>query len=94
MDSHRIPCFIRWKAGDWGSEPATAVEVPSLTANIDLLPTLMEVIGLHDVAHRPAAVPIQGRSIKGLLSKNPADTEKAKAEFTGLIVILIAVPAQ
>lgn len=83
---HRMPCFIRWKKGGCGGTPATVREVPDLTANIDLLPTLMDLAGLHDVSNRPPGVPIQGSSFKALLLGT--NTAKARREFAGRIVVV------
>jgi len=79
---HRVPCFIRWKAGGIGGSTATSTEVPDLLGNLDLLPTLMDLAGLHDVANRSPKVPIQGRSFKALLTSNDTRVRAAFAERT------------
>lgn len=45
---HRVPCFVRWPAGGIGG----GKDVDTLTAHIDLLPTLVELCGLTAPAHR------------------------------------------
>ncbi len=39
---HRVPCFLRWPAGGLGG----GVDIPHLSAHVDLLPTLLELCGL------------------------------------------------
>ncbi len=43
---HRVPCFIHWPAGGL----ATGWDIPELTANVDILPTLMELCDLGDIS--------------------------------------------
>ncbi|MFO1447798.1 MAG: sulfatase-like hydrolase/transferase [Opitutaceae bacterium] len=64
---HRVPCLIRWKGGGIGGAPADAREVGTLLAHVDLLPTLMEVLSLHDVPARPSELQLHGRSFAALL---------------------------
>lgn len=71
---HRVPCYVRWPAGHIGG--AAARDEDRLSSHIDVLPTLMDVCGFHDVANRPAEVPIQGRSLKTLLDSDPADDDR------------------
>ena len=52
---HRSPCFIRWPAGGLRH----GADVTSLTAHIDLLPTLVELCGLK----LPRVVDFDGRSL-------------------------------
>ncbi len=57
---HRVPCFVRWPAGGvTGGRDAAP-----LTANIDLLPTLIDVCGLKE----PKGVEFDGASIATLLT--------------------------
>jgi arylsulfatase A-like enzyme len=72
---HRVPCFMRWPAGGYAGTPEAAREIPQLTSEMDLLPTLMDVLGLHDVTNRSPEVAINGRSLKALLDSNPAYTD-------------------
>ncbi|NBQ57214.1 MAG: hypothetical protein EBU32_02245 [Opitutaceae bacterium] len=64
---HRVPFFIRWKDGGLAGGTDSAREVALLASEIDLLPTLKELVGLHDVAHRPDQVPVHGQSLKAAL---------------------------
>ncbi|MFB9057340.1 sulfatase-like hydrolase/transferase [Mariniflexile ostreae] len=66
----RVPCFIRWNAGNIGGT-GKGRDVLPLTAHIDWLPTFMDLIGLKDVAHRPENLKIRGKSFKGFLDKDP-----------------------
>ncbi|MBP7050518.1 MAG: arylsulfatase [Phycisphaerae bacterium] len=56
---HRVPCFIRWPAGELGG----GRDVNRLTAHIDLLPTLIDLCGLPS----PVGVAFDGASILPLL---------------------------
>jgi arylsulfatase A-like enzyme len=56
---HRVPCFIRWPGGGIGG----GVDVGRLTANIDLLPTLIDLCGLE----KPRGVRFDGTSVVPLL---------------------------
>ena len=69
----RVPAFWRWE----GSLPA-GVEVPAVTAHIDVLPTLAEIAGVN----MPAAVAakIEGRSLVPLL-------EHAEAEWPDRMLV-------
>ena len=73
---HRVPCFIRWKNGGMGGSEAASREVPQLTGHIDWLPTLMDLLHLHDVAHRSPQTPIQGRSVGAVLGLEPANNAR------------------
>ena len=64
---HRVPCYVRWKNGGLAGDKASAREMPRLTSEIDLLPTLMNLAGLRDTAHRPAELPMHGRNLAELL---------------------------
>lgn len=55
---HRVPCFLRWPAGLKGGH-----DISSLTAHIDLLPTLIALCGLKP----PDKVAFDGRSLRPLL---------------------------
>ncbi len=56
---HRVPCFVRWPGG--GLRPAG--DVGGLTEVQDLLPTLVELLGLKI----PAATRLDGMSLAGVL---------------------------
>ncbi|MEM9346465.1 MAG: sulfatase-like hydrolase/transferase [Planctomycetota bacterium] len=58
---HRVPCFIHWPAG--GLDDGR--DIDTLTAGIDLLPTLAEFTGLE----LPAGVKIDGTSLVGLIQR-------------------------
>jgi len=62
---HRVPCFVRWPAGDLGG----GRNVHRLTAHVDLLPTLIDLCGLQG----PAQVTFDGTSIAPLLKGDDAD---------------------
>jgi len=61
---HRVPFFIRWPAGGMLSPR----DIDTLTAHIDVLPTLVDLCGLK----KPAGPPVYGKSLRPLLySENP-----------------------
>jgi arylsulfatase A-like enzyme len=43
---HRVPCFVRWPAGEIGGSAAAARDVTELTDVQDLAPTLLELTGV------------------------------------------------
>ncbi len=55
---HRVPCFLSWPAGGLTG----GRDIPTLTAHIDLLPTLADLCELNHCAHR-----VDGRSLRPLL---------------------------
>jgi len=57
---HRVPCFIRWPAGDLTG----GIDIHRLTAHVDLLPTLIKLCGLEE----PKGVKFDGDSLAGLLA--------------------------
>jgi arylsulfatase A-like enzyme len=57
---HRTPLFMRWPAGGF----AEGRDVNQLTANIDVLPTLIDLCGIR----RPEGVEFHGVSLKPLLT--------------------------
>jgi arylsulfatase len=59
---HRVPCWIRWPAGNLG-QPRD-ISVP--TQNQDILPTVLELAGIAP----PANARFDGRSLAGLLTGN------------------------
>ena len=56
---HRVPCFIRWPAGDHSS----GREVGQLSAHFDLLPSLLDLCGMTPQGERA----LDGRSLKLLM---------------------------
>ncbi len=59
---HRVPFFVRWPAGG----VTAGRDIPTLTAHIDVLPTLMEYCGIKS---RPEGAPLMhGRSLVPLIS--------------------------
>jgi arylsulfatase A-like enzyme len=67
-NAHRVPCFIRWPAGNIGR----GKDIQTLTAHFDLLPTLVEACGLN----RPEGVAFDGKSLMPLLSGKAAPWEE------------------
>lgn len=65
---HNVPCFWRWKNGGIGGSLATARDVASLTACMDLFPTFMDLFGL---SKPTGGQPLHGLSLKDMLL-NPA----------------------
>ena len=63
---HRVPFFIRWPNG----KLAHGCNVDTLTAHIDVFPTLIELCGLNV----PTAPDFDGRSFKELLTNPTAST--------------------
>lgn len=59
---HRVPCWIRWPAGNLGQPRDIAVPA----ANIDLLPTLCELCSVAPPAWKPADDLYRGTSLAGL----------------------------
>ena len=57
---HRVPCFIRWPTGNVKG----GRDIESLTAHVDLLPTLIELCGLKE----PQDLKFDGDSIVDLLN--------------------------
>ncbi len=56
---HRVPLFLRWPAGGLGSPR----DIDRLTAHVDILPTLLDLLGLE----RPSGPALHGRSLRPLL---------------------------
>lgn len=72
---HRVPCFVRWPAGGYAGTSDKAREIPQLTTEMDLLPTFMDVLNLHDVANRSPEVAMVGRSLRTLLDADPTSAD-------------------
>ncbi|MBP1841264.1 sulfatase-like hydrolase/transferase [Formosa algae] len=68
----RVPCFVRWEAGNLGGQ-GKGRDVTPLTAHIDWLPTFMDILELKDVPNRPEKLKIRGRSFKPFLDNNTAN---------------------
>ncbi|MBK1878973.1 arylsulfatase [Pelagicoccus mobilis] len=62
---HRVPCFIRWPSGDLGE----ARDIDTLSAHIDLLPTLTELCGLE--LHKK--IDFDGTSLVPLMKEEESD---------------------
>jgi arylsulfatase A-like enzyme len=62
---HRVPCFIRWPAGDLQG----GRDIGRITAHIDLLPTFIELCGLK----KPGGVKFDGLSLVPLLAGGSAE---------------------
>lgn len=62
---HRVPCFLRLP----GKEADAGTDISLLTAHVDLLPTLMDLLQLQ----APREVTFDGRSIAPLLAGNTED---------------------
>ncbi len=60
---HRVPFFLHWPAGGF----TAGHDIPQLTANIDILPTLIELCGLGDWQRQE----FDGTSLVSLLSAAP-----------------------
>ena len=56
---HRVPLFVRWPGGGFGRPR----DVNTLTAHIDVLPTLIDLCGLK----RPAGPEMHGKSLRPIL---------------------------
>lgn len=76
---HRVPCFVRWPAG----ELLTDKSLPQLTAHIDLLPTLLELCDLEG----PKEVALDGESLTSLLKADP-DANSSESEFVDRTLIV------
>lgn len=61
---HRVPFFLRWPEGGY----ASARDIATLTAHIDLLPTLVDLCSLK----KPAGPPVHGKSLRPLLENKAA----------------------
>ena len=68
---HRVPCFIRWPAGN--REPG---DIPALTQVQDLLPTLLDLAGVRP----PRGADFDGTSLAELLRGNQPSAESADRE--------------
>src|SRR3546814_815000 len=60
---HRVPFFIRWPDGKLDQNR----DIPTLTAHIDVLPTLIDLCNLHFEQKNP----LDGKSLKSLLYNQP-----------------------
>ncbi|WP_434035555.1 sulfatase-like hydrolase/transferase [Formosa sp. 4Alg 33] len=72
----RVPCFVRWEAGNLGGK-GKGRDVTPLTAHIDWLPTFMDVLNLKDIENRPEKLKIRGRSFKPFLDEDPTNAPLA-----------------
>jgi arylsulfatase B len=60
---HRVPFFMHWPDGNL----TRGLDIPELTAHIDVLPTLIELCGLNS----PLDYSFDGRSLAPLIYQNP-----------------------
>ena len=72
---HRVPCLLRWPARGYTNTAGGAREVAQLTSELDLLPTFMDLLGLHDGAHRSPELAFDGRSFRTLLDGDAANDD-------------------
>jgi len=68
----RVPCFVRWPAGNLGGE-GKGRDVTPLTAHIDWLPTFMDILGFKDIPGRPEKLKMHGQSFKNFLDTDPSN---------------------
>ena len=68
---HRVPCFIHWPAGGLNE----GRDIPELTANVDIMPTLVELCGIeHNVDWESKSDDdFDGKSLVPLLCGEKAD---------------------
>ncbi len=64
-NAHRVPCFIRWPAGNI----IGGRDIEQLTAHIDLLPSLIDWCDIPTPVHAD----FDGTSLKKLIENDPAD---------------------
>ncbi|MCG9792353.1 sulfatase-like hydrolase/transferase [Flavobacterium algicola] len=74
---HRVPCVVRWADGGYGGTKATSRDIEGMITEMDLLPTFMDVLNLHDVTNRPARAVLAGRSVKMLLDTKTKNKDVA-----------------
>ena len=72
----RVPAFIRWPAAGLGGEGKGRDFTP-LAAHIDVLPSLMDMLGLKDVPNRPEKLRLHGQSFKKMLDADPSNDPAA-----------------
>ena len=68
----RVPSYVRWPAGGLGGK-GKGRDVTPLTAHMDWLPTLMDMIGLEDVPNRPEKLKLHGLSFKNFLDTDASN---------------------
>ncbi len=68
---HRVPFFLRWPGGN----VPTNHDVTDLTAHVDVLPTLVDMLGLQ----APSSVAFDGTSLKDLILSN--DTSQVSSRI-------------
>lgn len=82
---HRVPCVVRWADGGYGGTNATSRDIEEMITEMDLLPTFMDVLNLHDVSKRPAKLELSGRSVKTLLDTS---TKNNDAVFSTRVLVV------
>lgn len=68
---HRVPCFLRWPQGGFGGPEAQRFEVSGLSAHIDVLPTLIDLLKLRDNRRDTPNIPLHGTSLRPWLTSSP-----------------------
>jgi arylsulfatase A-like enzyme len=74
---HRVPFFVSWPKGNIGG----GKDIDTLTAHIDVLPTLTELCGLDVDLNRPEDRPLDGVSLAGLLQGEGAGEACSRTLF-------------
>lgn len=77
---HRVPCWIRWPAGNLG--PPRDIDTP--TQNTDLLPTLCQWCDVPAPQREPRDLPYAGTSLDGLLR---GDVSQARQLANRMLVV-------
>ena len=81
----RVPCFIRWpEAGIGGADKGR--EVASMTAHIDLLPTLMDMLKFEDVPDRTENLKLHGQSFKNLLDMDTCNDPGSEFKNRSIVI--------
>jgi arylsulfatase A-like enzyme len=65
---HRVPFFLHWPTGGY----ATPIDVNELTANVDFMPTLIELCGLEE----PNGLTFDGRSLIPIMQGKQNESEE------------------
>jgi len=82
---HHVPCFIRWPEGGYGGTTESSREIHTMVSEMDLLPTLMDILNLKDVNTRTQETQIEGHSMKSLFD---ADHENNDSVFANRVLVV------
>ena len=82
----RVPCFVRWPAGNLGGE-GKGRDVTPLTAHIDWLPTFMDILGFKDIPNRPEKLKMHGQSFKNFLDTDPSNDPGPKYKNRAVTIV-------